>query len=338
MSGFLDEAERLHRMQHSGIADSKEAFADVFSAMDELQYVYAKSDLELDNIEHLFGAIEMGLTLGRLGSRSTRKLNALRENLITVILRTLEFTMNFPVVDQHIYPGPPYDDFMQMLSDGDGVRSNTDRHKLSFITFNYDLALDYSLHHQGYRFGYCLDGKLPAGLTPLLKLHGSLNWAMCKKCKSIVPYHVRDVHFRLNPTTENVHFNVTSLLSGMKHCDKAMAGVPVLVPPTWNKGKYPKQIVKVWQRAASVLADAQNIFVVGYSFPESDAFFRYLFALGTLSDTRIHRLWVFDPDENHSVEQRYRTLIGRSVQRRFQFHNLTFEEAVPEIGKALAKA
>jgi hypothetical protein len=48
-------------------------------------------------------------------------------------------------------------------------------------------------------------------------------------------------------------------------------------------------------------------------------FFRYLFALGTVGDAHLRRFWVFDPDPEGVVEQRYRRLIGRGIERRFRF-------------------
>ena len=83
----------------------------------------------------------------------------------------------------------------------------------------------------------------------------------------------------------------------LTHCDVPRSRDPVIVPPTWNKTQYHHEIAAVWQNTARHLSEAENIFVVGYSLPERDQFFRYLFALGTVGDALVRRFWVFDPDQ-----------------------------------------
>jgi len=82
----------------------------------------------------------------------------------------------------------------------------------------------------------------------------------------------------------------------------------------------------VWRTAASELANAEDIFVCGYSLPDTDQFFRYLYALGSVGETRVKRFWVFDPEEK--VADRFRELLGPTVQNRFEFHKKKFSEAV----------
>ena len=72
---------------------------------------------------------------------------------------------------------------------------------------------------------------------------------------------------------------------------------PDVVPPTWNKSQYHGELESVWKAAARGLSTAENIIVCGYSLPESDQFFRYLYALGTVGELRLKNLGVFDPNE-----------------------------------------
>lgn len=120
----------------------------------------------------------------------------------------------------------------------------------------------------------------------------------------------------------------------MARDQRRCSGVPcedvLIVPPTWNKTQYHSKIETVWKRAARELSDAENIFIVGYSHPAADAFFRYLYALGSQGKTAIKRFWVFDPDP--AVEERYRErLIGAGVRSRFQFFQKTFKDALADI-------
>jgi hypothetical protein len=99
-------------------------------------------------------------------------------------------------------------------------------------------------------------------------------------------------------------------------------------PPVWNKTHYHQALATVWRRAAQDLSEAQNIFVIGYSLPESDQFFRYLYALGTVGSTRLRRVWVFDPDASGLVASRYEALLGGMAKDRFSLEPKTFREAI----------
>jgi len=116
---------------------------------------------------------------------------------------------------------------------------------------------------------------------PLMKLHGSLNWAQCAKCQTVL----RDEYFNrrriLGPAPDAVfRLPITVDLDQQQHCDQPCSKDPLIVPPTWNKAQYHKSIAKVWQRAARELSDAENIIVIGYSLPDSDQFFHYFLPLG----------------------------------------------------------
>jgi hypothetical protein len=81
--------------------------------------------------------------------------------------------------------------------------------------------------------------------------------------------------------------------------------------------------------------------VIGYSLPETDSFFRYLFALGVDSETRLQGLWVVNPDdERRSVEKRFRELLGRGIEAKTFFLNGDrgrFEGAVDAIADELRR-
>ena len=340
MSDFLDFAEALLRQKIEGVLEAKADFDNVFNALAELQAVHSKSFLDLDNIEILFGAIEMAQLIGKLGERNRDEITKLRESIITLIFKTLEYSINFPVIDKQIISPEPYGDFLKTLSSARSKTIPIAPHEFAFLTFNYDLTLDFSLHRAGYNFDYCLSDKYDEKdahiqKVPYLKLHGSINWGICEECGLIIPKPTSEANFDLWRGVKNVSFNLGSTLHWKKHCDKPLKGPPVLIPPTWNKTGYHEQLANIWKRAAIELSGAENIFIIGYSLPETDSFFRYLYALGSESATRIKRFWVFNPDKERGVEKRFRELIGRGLENRFQYHPVEFVNALPIIEKAL---
>ena len=145
MSNFLDVAEALLRKKTDGVFEVKDNFEDVFNALAELQAVHAKSFLDLDNIEILFGAIEMAQLIGKLGERIARESYKLRDSIITIIFKTLEYSIKFPVQDQHPCPPEPYRAFLKTLSYARSKTIPDFPHEFAFMTFNYDLTLRYFL-------------------------------------------------------------------------------------------------------------------------------------------------------------------------------------------------
>jgi hypothetical protein len=49
----------------------------------------------------------------------------------------------------------------------------------------------------------------------------------------------------------------------------------LLVPPSRDKSEYSEIMRPVWKRAVDALETATHICVIGYSMPETDAFFKF---------------------------------------------------------------
>ena len=307
--------------------DEEEKVKNVFKLLSELQGVYAKSYLNLNNIEQVFGALELAKTVGKLGVHSVEEISELRKALVTLIVGTLEKKVIYPFNPNYGFvPTAPYQKLADILKDK-GLGES------SIITFNYDVAVDFALYFNGIPFDYCLVDRQPSK-TKLLKLHGSTNWGRCTdaSCEDIVPYDLsafRKAYPHVMPGGEYVTMPVSKHLRDLQTSHPhAFDTLPVIVPPTWNKTEYHGNLSRVWHEAANELSMARNIYVFGYSLPETDAFFRYLFALGTIGETRIRRFWVFDPDPQKEVESRFRGLLGQGIIDRFEIVRLEFPNAL----------
>jgi hypothetical protein len=89
----------------------------------------------------------------------------------------------------------------------------------------------------------------------------------------------------------------------------------VIVPPSFSKNY--SLIRDTWRHAASELQDAEHIYFIGFSLPETDQFFAYLYALGTISRTRQRVICMANPDEDGKVEARLRKLVDGASAGRF---------------------
>lgn len=316
MSNFLDTAEDLYI--RGAFGKDGEAIKQIFDLIAHLDRVYAKSHLDLLNIEALFGAVEMGRLIGRIGEYDRGQVDALRHSMVTLIVRTLEESVRLPIDPKtdRVLPPRSYQRFVRVLERLGNV---------SVITFNYDLALDYTLLRNAGMFTYGLGVGAQEGIK-LLKLHGSTNWVRQRDGGDIVARDVRDYIERSDGAS--VARLRVSRCFGTACSAGAAESTPVIVPPTWSKSDYHSGLSAVWQQAAEEIGSARNIYVVGYSLPESDFFFRYLFALGTLSATRVRRFWVMNPDESAETEQRFARLVGEGLRPRFKYVGVKFEDIV----------
>ncbi len=306
MSEFIDVAEDLSRAGEFG--DETAQIDKVFEVIALLQQVYSKSFLDLTNIESLFGALEMATIIDQLGKIPKNNILQYRDSLVKLIVRTIEKSMSFTSTSDGLKSHPSYEYFVKIL-----IAKRTG--SSSIITFNYDMGLDVAIHQANKYVNYGLNPGDENGIK-LLKLHGSINWARSKPFANnpskILPYTLdllkRD--FPGFPFGPKVHFSNYLKVLNNEIQNIEIHDSPVIVPPTWNKTEYHGSITNVWSAAANDLNSARNIYIFGYSLPETDSFFRYLYALGTMGDTRIRRFWVFDPDTTGLIKGRYEKLLG----------------------------
>lgn len=319
MGDFLVQAEKLLPAQE---------FASLFEEIAALGQLHSKANLDIDNIEFVFATFEMAALIGKMPhGRSTAPQDVLR-HLKRLIVRTLELSVHFPHTDAGPRPTAAYDTFVRLLAEIRGARGGP--WPASILTFNYDLALDFALHFHQAGPDYCLGP--PRGGVRLLKLHGSLNWARCQD-DSVVAWPVADYLSRcfigdLPGTPKTFTLPMASEFASYRGWPSPPVE-PYIVPPTWSKSSQHKELAHVWKQAATELEDAEYIVVIGYSCPESDAFFRYLYALGTSSLRRLKRFVVIDPSED--VALRFRDMLGQDTARRFSHHQFIFSGAMAAI-------
>lgn len=335
MAEFLDVADGLRKS--SDVGPYSESFDLVFRGVAALQSVHSKSTLDLDNVESVFAAFEMAALFERpLGSVSLEEVKELPAAMRRVIAHTLQRRIAFVHTGDQVVPPVPYPKFVNLIEQ---LRRNRPE-EVSVITFNYDLGLDYAFHFSTLPIDYGIGLRTQAQALLFMKLHGSLNWTRCTQCNSIFPWYLDEFfsshRWERFSQRGHVYLDITGKIqSSLQHCSKPRSSDPFIVPPTWNKTQHYQEIQKVWKTAAKQLSDAENIFILGYSFPETDQFFRYLFALGTVGDARLQRLWVFDPDESGQLKARYEALLGPMARRRFKYVPFIFSGAIKAISNEL---
>jgi hypothetical protein len=344
---FLDRAREFYDDPDSALdPQEREQFERVFRFKSEVAKAREKFRIDLDNIEQLFGLVEMSQ---RLDSASP----ATRDATVYLIAKTLQLaltnTSKRPQVRmalargyetqtsfvRYVRPQPGgqvfdtdiYTHFALLLAGKyDDQRKSASRRN-TVITFNYDLIVDDALSRVGAKPEYALADALfdeanqSETAVPVLKLHGSTNWAICE-CNQI---HVLGEKATGNPG-----------MFRSRQCSKCQkAGLRLLlVPPSWDKSEYSQIMRPVWKKAVEAVKTATRICVIGYSMPEADAFFKFLLALGLAENDRLYKLIVVDwvpgaPSPENTTEARWKGMLeGLFVGRRFEFCPLGFAEFI----------
>jgi NAD-dependent SIR2 family protein deacetylase len=349
---FLDVSREFFDDPNSGLDEwERSQFRAVFEFKKQIAQAREKVRIDLDNIEQLFGMVEMSHRLGSISADT-------RDATVYLIAKTLQLAatqrnrgwIRFGLNREFPASSIPFAQFVEPEAGGDRVygvdmyrhfalllagkyddprkaeaRSNT------VITFNYDLVLDSALRAVGVPPLYGLsDSKAEEPETPddstsgvpVLKLHGSTNWAICDECKKVKVLEGK--------VTESP----AAFRTGRCHsCQRGKMRL-LLVPPSWDKSEHSKPMRPVWRKAVDALKTATRICVIGYSMPETDAFFKFLLTLGLAENHHLYRFILVDkvrqdplaelspPEAKRAddVDVRYREMLEDIfVERRFTF-------------------
>jgi hypothetical protein len=218
--------------------------------------------------------------------------------LIELIALTISKALQGPVCSEHIK-------LANSLSKGDIV-----------ISFNYDILMDNALRESkkftdsGYLvpFQKVSDGQNwrraedESSDITLLKLHGSLNWLHCSNCDGTF----------LN-RSEKISPEYSSFPKNCPSCGESNAYFQrVIVPPLLAKDYSLQPLKLLWGLANRYVARAQEIVIIGYSFPPTDfateALLRDSLPWGRQKQTHFT---IVNPDEK--VYDRFKKIFNSSV-------------------------
>ncbi|GHV15236.1 hypothetical protein FACS189491_12150 [Spirochaetia bacterium] len=80
-----------------------------------------------------------------------------------------------------------------------------------------------------------------------------------------------------------------------------------IIPPTWAKTMFP-QVKKDWEDAFTLLKEANDIRIIGFSFPNTDSHISYLFKSAIIENENLKSIDVICMDNNKDIENKYRSI------------------------------
>lgn len=319
----------------------KRQFGIVFDFINRLQKAQAKANIDLHNIESVYTALEMAQLLGldNLRSENCDDWETMDRAMKYFLSKSIEARCQLlrnNKLPRHQQPGdgaeifslysPPQEPLTDAVAKAIALEEKG--WTVTFLTFNYDLVLESILGHFKVATNYCLPGTPPpqnrtvSREMKVLKLHGSINWqqeAAPNQEPLITPFPIYPSERHLSP--DQKYFNV-SVGNQVYSRFSETINDPVIVPPVWNKSNYHTPINAIWREAAARLSQASHIYSLGYSLPQTDGFFRQLFALGTVGDRPLQQFRAFDierEDTPGGVHSRYRDMLGRGSENVFGY-------------------
>ncbi|MHB8838315.1 MAG: hypothetical protein ACYC7F_05120 [Gemmatimonadaceae bacterium] len=332
MATFIKEAERLMHEAPPGL--TVEAFRDLFDrVLVRLDQLQIKSAIDVDNLEAVCGLLEMAELVERFPQSTVEEARSLSRTLRIVLAETVQYTCLFVGDNRPVQPDANYSGLVTLPRPVRGPSSSAlDR---AFISFNYDLALDFALTFHHHPVFYGLGGPRDNAAVSLLKLHGSLNWARCTGCGAITVVPMaqllgttgvfRAIRGRLNVIRAEIAFETLNSCS----CGATGRREVGLAPPSVNKGLYYQSFKPAWLLAARELSEAEEIFIIGYSLPTSDLFFRDLFALALAGPARVKKIEVVNT--YGGVADAVKNMLGPKLKPLVQYSPETFENWIRRV-------
>lgn len=140
-----------------------------------------------------------------------------------------------------------------------------------------DYGTDYYNISNGEKVNRNIDKKIK-----LLKLHGSINWLVCRNCYKL--FAQSDEILALSVLMEKSNQNDCNFCEQYSRKNELENSI---ITPTYIKNFERLHYKNIWRMAFNEISEADEIVFIGYSFPEADYELRYLFKRATELNTEI---------------------------------------------------
>jgi hypothetical protein len=211
------------------------------------------------------------------------------------------------------------------------LRRLSDVFRLAFVTTNWDLMVERSLERSNIDFHWGVSQVDKYGDpverrgTPVLKLHGSVNWAYCDCCRSWSMFDpgmgqvaenlrllLEHDDFRLFPDGNVIAQDLDDF--DLRTCSLCGGRLSTRIATfSYRKDLSVRAFQAIWDEAHTALHTARRWLFIGYSIPEADIEIRHLLKTAQLSQNRQPVIDVVLHDDSPGGD-RYARFFGATVK------------------------
>lgn len=213
----------------------------------------------------------------------------------------------------------------------------------AIITTNYDCLCEWAVLDNGRDFAYpgfeiCPNKEATAttanpvsfaeirehNKVPIIKLHGSVNWFSVSSngywhaprgFKPLAEQNQPAETIAKNIAGETIAKNIIEQRAWVKEYL-----TPEIIPPMLGKSSASPVIGQQWNAAIEAIGAARQIWVVGYSFPQTDTFMTRLLTEGLLRNSQLEKFVIVDSQSREEWKPRVEDMFGFMLrEHRFFF-------------------
>ena len=237
-------------------------------------------------------------------------------------IRRLSIHRVFDVLNTKFRRSEELSEFLSTLANGSGN---------GILTTNWDIAIERHLLPDSFHYSVAIE-HLGGGVydrrgIPLLKLHGSTNWAYCDCCSRLYAFdphqgkgalyeHVfidKDDFRALAPDAKVAHLRIHGSKAKCYVCGIALSSRVA----TFSYAKVLNFVhfLSIWDDAFTLLRSARRWLFVGYSLPEADFHLRHMLKTAQLgrAEPGEVKVTVVTNDDQQTIE-RFKSFFGASVE------------------------
>lgn len=160
-----------------------------------------------------------------------------------------------------------------------------------------DIFVDYGTEYYNISNGEKVNRNIEKKIK-LLKLHGSINWLVCRNCYKLFAQF--DEILALSVLMDKNNQNDCSFCEQYSRVNELESSI---ITPTYIKNFERLHYKNIWRMAFNDISEADEIIFIGYSFPEADYELRYLFKRATELNTNIKIVLYKYDDPNYYKKQ-----------------------------------
>jgi hypothetical protein len=155
---------------------------------------------------------------------------------------------------------------------------------------------------------------LPKCTFHLIKLHGSINWFYSGSAQ----WPGEHVYFRSVDSESPNEDMINNTIYQSKVDRWLMDKVPLIIPPVAEKSRFyaNRTIRSLWGKAREYLAQAEEIYCVGYSLPDTDLTTKLLLQTACAGQTKIVYIVNNDVQGKENLLRRYRDAFPQGVMKK----------------------